>query len=177
MRSMARSFGTPAFEYGSADAPALLAKVRELEPDLMICQANAILTQDLIDIPRIGCLNRHGSLLPEYRGRLAPFWAYLRGEREIGLSIHFVDKEIDNGPILVQKRIAIGRFDSVPKLIEKMFAQAPNAMLEALDMIRSGEYREKMMSNDAGQATYFSSPTVRDAMAYRVVQIKRWFGG
>jgi methionyl-tRNA formyltransferase len=130
-----------------------------------------------LKIPAIGTLNRHGALLPKYRGRLAPFWAYLCGERSCGVSIHFVQRAVDAGPIVVQKRFPIGRFDTVDSLVAKVFRHAPEAMLEALDILRSGDYDSRLLPNDDARATYFSSPTLRDALRYRLVMLRRMLLG
>ena len=135
------------------------------------------MTEEFLSIPEIGCLNRHCALLPKYRGLLAPFWTYLNGEKESGVSIHFIDKEIDNGPILVQKRVNIERFDTFDSVLEKDFGLAPDAMLEAIDLIRRGDYSEHLIPNDKSIATYFSKPTLSDAIRYRRVMLSRWFRG
>jgi folate-dependent phosphoribosylglycinamide formyltransferase PurN len=150
-----------------------LNTLRELAPDVIINQAQAILKKKFLTVPKIATLNRHGALLPKYRGRLAPFWAYLNGESEAGLSIHFVERKLDSGPILVQKRFPIRRFDSADTLINRMFRLAPGAMLEALKMLRAGEYENKLIENDDSQATYCSRPKLGDALRYRLVMLRR----
>lgn len=151
--------------------------LKQQEPDVIINQAQAILKKDFISVPKIGCLNRHGALLPRYRGRLAPFWAYVNMEQETGVSIHFVDEKLDSGPILVQKRIRIGRFDTLDTLLSKIFLVAPQAMLEGLELIRSNQYEDRLIDNSAELASYFSSPTICDAFKYRLVMIKKLFNG
>lgn len=156
---------------------AFLSHLKREKPTIIINQAQAILTEEFLSIPEVGCLNRHCALLPKYRGLLAPFWAYLHGEKESGVSIHFIDKEIDNGPILVQKRVDIKRFDTFDSVLEKDFGLAPDAMLEAIELIRRGDYSEHLIPNDKSQATYFSKPTLSDALRYRKVMLSRWLHG
>jgi methionyl-tRNA formyltransferase len=154
-----------------------LARLRECAPDVVINQAQAILKGEFLRIPKVGTINRHGALLPKYRGRLAPFWAYVSGESQAGLSVHFVEKKLDSGPILVQKRFAIRRFDSVDTLINRMFSLAPAAMLEALAMLRGGDYEKKLIDNDDAQASYCSRPKFGEALRYRLVMLRRVFCG
>lgn len=170
-------FGIPITYVENIHAEEFLSDLKREKPTIIINQAQALLTEEFLSIPEIGCLNRHCALLPKYRGLLAPFWTYLNGEKESGVSIHFVDKEIDNGPILVQKRVNIQRFDTFDSILEKDFEQAPNAMLEAIELIREGIYSEQLIPNDKSAATYFSKPTVSDALRYRRVMLSRWLHG
>lgn len=154
-----------------------LTHLKKEQPTIIINQAQAILTEEFLSIPTIGCLNRHCAILPKYRGLLAPFWTYLNKEEESGVSIHFIDKEIDNGPILVQKRVKIKRFDTFDSILEKDFHLATEAMLEAIDLIRQGGYKEKLIPNDKNLATYFSKPGLSEALQYRKIMLSRWLHG
>lgn len=174
---LAKEYNIPVIYVDNVNSPEFLAYLKKLKPTIIINQAQAILKEEFLSIPEIGCLNRHGALLPKYRGRLAPFWAYLNMEKETGISIHFIEKRIDTGPIIVQKKIRIERFDSLDSLLEKIFLIAPSALLEAIDMIRAGNYKERLIENKDELASYFSSPTIHDAIKYRQVMIKRWLNG
>ncbi|NLO90193.1 MAG: hypothetical protein GX088_07735 [Clostridia bacterium] len=174
----AHKYNIPVTYCSDVNADYFIRFLKKQKPDVIINQAQRILSKDFIEVPKIGCLNRHASLLPKYRGRLAPFWAYLNGEEETGLSIHFIDEQLDNGPILVQKRVPIDRFDTVDKLLDRIFLEvAPEAMLEALELIRSGKYLSCLMDNDSSKATYFSSPKLKDALRYRLVMLRRFILG
>jgi len=173
---VAQRHGIPVTRVANVNSPEFRDYLRDLRPDIVINQAQCILKEEFLAIPAVGSLNRHAGLLPRYRGRLAPFWAYLHGERETGVSIHFIEKEVDSGPILVQRRLPIGRFDSLDSLLEKLFRLAPEAMLEALSLIRSGVYRSQLISNDDARSSYFSSPRLADALRYRKLRLKRLLG-
>ena len=75
------------------------------------------------------------------------------------------------------KRVNIERFDTFDSVLEKDFGLAPDAMLEAIDLIRRGDYSEHLIPNDKSIATYFSKPTLSDAIRYRRVMLSRWFRG
>lgn len=179
------SVGTAANQYNipvtyckNVNSQEFIQFLKEQNPDVIINQAQRILNTDFISVPKVGCLNRHAALLPKYRGRLAPFWAYLNGEKETGLSIHFIDEQLDNGPILVQKIVPIKRWDTVDTLLDRIFFKvAPDAMLEALELIRSGQYVDYLKENDSSQATYFSSPGIKDALRYRLLMVRRFLLG
>ena len=174
----AEQYNIPITYCDNVNSAEFLSFLKEQKPDVIINQAQRILSKAFIDIPRLGCLNRHAALLPKYRGRLAPFWAYMNGEQATGLSIHFIDEQLDNGPILVQKTVSIKRWDTVDSLLDRIFLEiAPAAMLEALELIRSGKYPVCLLENDSSQATYFSSPRLKDALAYRLVMLRRLLCG
>ena len=174
---VANEYGIPVVYVEDVNSPEFIEHLRQMEPDVIINQAQAILKEEFLSVPKVGALNRHGALLPKYRGRLAPFWAYSNMEKETGVSIHFIERKLDSGPIIAQKRIRIGRFDSLDSLLKKIFALAPDAMLEALDIIRSGNFEDKLIDNDDELASYFSSPTLIDAIRYRKVMIRRFIYG
>ena len=77
--------------------------LENLKPDIIINQSQAFIKKRLLNIPKIGVINRHNALLPKNRGRLTPFWVLYKKEKETGVSIHFVEKGIDSGDIVVQK--------------------------------------------------------------------------
>lgn len=178
LAAAAKKHSIPVTYIRDVNDPAFISFLKGNRIDVIINQAQSIVSKEFIHVPRLGCLNRHAALLPKYRGRLAPFWAYLNGETETGLSIHFIDEKIDNGPILVQKRVPIRRFDTVDKLLDRIFLKtAPDALLEALTLIRSGEYQNCLMENDSSQATYYSAPQLKHALLYRLVWLRRMFFG
>lgn len=172
--TIAKEYGIPIKYVNDINSKEFIEYLEEIQPDIIINQANMILKRDLISIPSIGCLNRHSALLPKYRGQLAPFWAYLNQENETGVSIHFLDDKIDNGPIVVQKRVPIRRFDTFDSLLEKIFEVTPDAMLEALSLIRKGDYKENLIENNPDLSSYYSAPRFKDALKYRKVMIKKW---
>ena len=99
----AQKRGIKTFEIKNPNNKNFLDVLYELEPDIIINQSQSILKEDLLQIPKIGVINRHNALLPKNRGRLTPFWVLYKGEKETGVSIHFVEKGIDAGDIIVQK--------------------------------------------------------------------------
>lgn len=86
----------------------ILDEIRESCPDIIIsAYYRKIFPKELIDIPNLGVINIHPSLLPEYRGPVPTAWAILNGEKEFGITIHKVDSGIDTGDILVQQKYKI----------------------------------------------------------------------
>jgi folate-dependent phosphoribosylglycinamide formyltransferase PurN len=171
---IAKKYQIPVVFIDNINAESFLAELKNDKPTVIINQAQAILKEKFLSIPKIGSLNRHCGLLPKYRGRLAPFWAYLKREKESGVSIHFIDSEIDNGPIVVQKKVPIERYDTFDSILAKDFHLAPDAMVEAIGLIKSGEYVKRLIPNEKQFSSYYSSPKIMDAISYRKIMLKKW---
>ncbi|MCH8330601.1 MAG: methionyl-tRNA formyltransferase [Bacteroidetes bacterium] len=86
----------------------LLDEIREIEPDMIFSiYYRKIFPQSLIDIPKNGCVNIHPGKLPDYRGPVPTAWAIRNGESDFGITIHYIDKGIDTGDVLVQQNYSI----------------------------------------------------------------------
>lgn len=96
--------------------------VKKLKPDLLwITDYRYIIPQILIDLAPLGAVNIHPSLLPKYRGRAAINWAIINGEKEVGLSVHFVDNDVDTGDIIKQIRIPISDNEYIGDVLNKCY--------------------------------------------------------
>jgi methionyl-tRNA formyltransferase len=126
---------------GSINSKQSLETIKSYNPDLLVYIAgNQIFKQPLIDLAPKGCLNLHTALLPKYRGLMPSFWVLKNGEKETGVSVFFVDKGIDSGPILVQKRIPITDALTQSHLIKISKRTGMDAVIEAVKLIQRGDY-------------------------------------
>ncbi len=112
-----------------------------------------------------GIVNCHGALLPKYRGLMPSFWTLANGETEGGVSVHFVDAKLDNGPILVQKRYPISATDTLEQIMTRSKQLASVAIVEAVRLVESGDYQ--LLPNDESEATHYSMPTREDVSHFR----------
>lgn len=113
--------------------------IRELQPDLIVVIAyGQILPRDLLEIPRLACLNLHASLLPRWRGAAPIQAAIAAGDRETGITVMYMDEGLDTGDILLQRRIDIVSDDTGGSLHDRMGQIAPDALLESLRMLSTG---------------------------------------
>ena len=119
--------------------PDLHSCLRELNADLNVVVAYRILPQTLIDIPRIGSINVHASLLPKYRGAAPIQWALMNGDKETGVSTFFIEKKVDTGKINLQKPIQIDTEDDYESLSTKLSELGSSLLLESLQDIDSGK--------------------------------------
>jgi folate-dependent phosphoribosylglycinamide formyltransferase PurN len=113
-----RSAQVPVYAVKNHNTPECVELVRSMSPDLVILRGSGIVKDTILGVPRIGTLNAHWGLLPEYRGVDVTEWAALRGH-PIGVTIHFVDAGVDTGPILLWQEIATEPGDDTGTLREK----------------------------------------------------------
>ena len=97
-----------------------------------------IIRGNIINIPKIGTLNAHPGLLPKYRGVYIIRWAIHNGDK-IGVTVHFVDKGVDTGPILTQRTVNIEENDNIGSLVEKCERLSGELMAEVLLKMREGQ--------------------------------------
>lgn len=161
----------PSYQVPSVNNEAFLEILRNAKPDIIINQAQEILKKKFLEIPKIGCLNRHNALLPKNRGRFSPFWVVLRNEKETGVSIHFVIPKIDAGDILIQKKVSITSDDTFITVTKKCYELAPIAMLEAINRIETGAYTA--IPNDPSKGNYNPLPSLKHALRYRGMMQKK----
>jgi len=126
----------------------------KLRPDLAILAfVTDIIPRTLLNIPSLGTICYHPSLLPRHRGASAMNWAIIMGDTRTGLTIFWVDKGIDTGPILLQKEVEIGPNDTTGSLyFNTLFPMGVHAMVEAVELIKKG--RAPRIPQDDSKATY-----------------------
>jgi len=140
-----------------------------LDLDIIINQSQNIIKKELLNIPKIGVLNRHNALLPKNRGRLTPFWVIYNGDKETGVSIHFVEEGIDSGDVIVQKKYEVKSSDNFNSIVATNYTIASGAMIEAIDLLETGF--SDFITNDDNLATYNTTPTFKEALHYRKKRI------
>lgn len=162
----AEEMGIPTYSTSNPNKPEFLSILKEAQPDIIIQQSQHIIKKSLLEIPKLGTLNRHNALLPKNRGRLTPFWVLFKGETQTGVSIHFVEEGLDSGEIIVQEKYDVLPQDTFNSLVKKNYEIAPKAMLKAIDKLEKGS--NDFMPNEDDAATYNSTPTLKDAWRYRI---------
>ena len=115
MRELAQHSGIDVFEPESINSPEAHAWLRERMADLfVVCDYGQILSREALALARLGGINLHASLLPKYRGAAPINWAIYHGEQETGVTVIHMTPQLDAGPALVQRRIAIGTSETAP---------------------------------------------------------------
>ncbi len=163
MATTAKHSGVAFFRPDKMKEPGVLNTYLELRPDLVILAfVTDIITEPLLDIPALGTICYHPSLLPRHRGASGINWAVIQGDTRTGLTILWVDKGIDTGHILLQKEIDITPEDTTGSLyFNSLFPLGIEAISEAVDLIKSG--KAPRIPQDDALATY--EPPCDDAVA------------
>ena len=113
--------------------------LRAYNPDVMVVVAfGQIIPLSILKMPKYGCVNIHGSLLPKYRGAAPIQWAVLDGEKETGITTILMDEGIDTGDILLKKTIKIDADETSGSLFDKLMALGAKTILETLDELEKG---------------------------------------
>jgi methionyl-tRNA formyltransferase len=113
-----------------------IEEIRALASDIIVVMAyGQILPRDILEIPRIACLNLHASILPRWRGAAPIQYAIAAGDRETGITVMYMDEGLDTGDILLQRKIDISPAETGGALHDRLGEIAPAALLEALQML------------------------------------------
>ena len=152
--------GVPILQPGSLRDPAAIAEFRALGADACVVAAyGAILPHEVLEAPRLGCLNLHASLLPKWRGAAPVQRAILAGDETTGVSIMRMEEGLDTGPYAEQVRVDIDEL-TASALTEAMALKAPPALLRVLEAMASGSVT--WTAQDDSQATYAAKLTASD---------------
>ena len=154
LAALAVKSSIPLFRPAKMKDPQVYQDYEHLKPDLvMLSFVTDIIQESLLSLPSLGTLCYHPSLLPRHRGASSINWAIIQGDARTGLTILWVDRGIDTGPILLQKEVEIGPDDTTGSLyFNKLFPMGVEAMLEAVDLIRKG--KAPRIVQDESKATY-----------------------
>ncbi len=163
VRAVARKYGVEVTEAVDVNSEEFLAHLRERKVDFILSVSGTQLyRKKLREQTPNGIVNCHGALLPKYRGLMPSFWTLANGEREGGVSVHYVDAKLDNGPIVVQKRYRINPWDSLEDLMDRSKDLAAEAILECVRLIEAGD--PPLMDNPEEESTHFSMPQRKDLL-------------
>jgi methionyl-tRNA formyltransferase len=125
----------------------------EIKPDAAVIIAyGQIVPRRLLEIPRLGWMNLHASLLPKYRGAAPIAWAIINGESKTGLTTMRLDPGLDTGPILMQREIDIGSDETAPELAMRMAEMGAPLVIDSLVKLDRGEMAP--IPQDASRASY-----------------------
>ena len=142
VKSIAIAAGLKIFQPENIKSKESLNLLEKLDADLFVIVAyGQILSQSVLDIPKIMPVNLHASLLPRYRGAAPINWAIINGDKKTGLTIIYVTLKMDSGPVIMQKEIVIDDNDTSVSLEEKMRKLGAQLLTQALTNIDNRDYR------------------------------------
>ncbi|MDY6919278.1 MAG: methionyl-tRNA formyltransferase [Pseudomonadota bacterium] len=153
VKAMALEQAIPLYQPLNFKQPEALAELAALQPDLMVVVAyGLILPSKVLEIPRLGCVNVHASLLPRWRGAAPIQRAIAAGDRETGVTIMQMDAGLDTGPMLLTRSTPITPEDTGGSVHDRLAQLGAEAIVEALDHLASGKIQPQ--PQDDSQATY-----------------------
>jgi methionyl-tRNA formyltransferase len=148
VKETAREHGLALFQPARLKDPQTVEYLSKFRPDAMVVVAYGhIIPPWMIELPRLGCINLHASLLPKYRGAAPIPWAIVRGERTTGVTTMKIDAGLDTGDMLLVREVEIGDEDTTPTLSEKLSALGADLMVETLRGLERGEITPRPQDN------------------------------
>lgn len=134
--------GIPVLQPERIKRPEAVEELRKLSADVFVVAAfGQILSKEILEMPKWGCLNIHASLLPKYRGSSPIQWTVINGEEKSGVTIMQMDEGVDTGDILYQKEILLDRKETGESLFDKLSVLGAEAIVEALSLLEEGKLK------------------------------------
>ena len=141
VKVLALEHNTPVFQPNSLKngGEEYVEKIKEYNPDCIVVAAyGKILPKSVLDIPKYGCVNVHGSLLPKYRGAGPIQWAVLNDEAETGITTMLMGEGLDTGNMLLKKATPIGENETAAELFDRLADMGAELLVETLDALEQG---------------------------------------
>ncbi|MBP2652931.1 MAG: fmt [Firmicutes bacterium] len=158
VKEAALRYGLPVLQPEKIKTPDFIDQIVALKPEAIVVVAfGQILPQSLLNVPKLGCINVHASILPKYRGAAPIHWAVINGERVTGVTTMYMDAGLDTGDMILKKEVNILPDDTTGELYDKLGLLGADLLSDTLRLMIQGDVpREKQ---DGSQATYASMIT------------------
>tara|TARA_B100000214_G_C23952406_1_gene621122 strand:+ start:176 stop:1090 length:915 start_codon:yes stop_codon:yes gene_type:complete len=128
-----------------------ISSIKKLNADLFVVVAFRMLPEILINIPPLGCINLHSSLLPNYRGAAPINWVIINGEKETGLTTFFINSKIDEGNIIEKEKVSIDNGENAGSLHDKLMNKGSKLVLTTVKKIFDGNYKSLVQKLDGNE--------------------------
>jgi methionyl-tRNA formyltransferase len=144
VKTLALDLGLPVLQPERVKDPLFIAELQELAPELIVVAAfGQILPPAILDLPTLGCVNVHPSLLPKYRGAAPINWAIIKGESRTGVSVYRMDRGMDTGPLLLTREVEIGQDETAEELGKRLAAIGAELVVEAIKGLKQGTLKPR----------------------------------
>lgn len=149
VKKLALEYGLDVFQFDKIRSEEGLAALKDANPELMVTAAfGQILSKENLSVPRYGCINVHGSLLPKYRGAAPIQWAVINGEEKTGVTTMLTDIGLDTGDILLERETEIGKDETAGELFDRLAEMGAELLKETIEKLERNELEPKKQ-NDA----------------------------
>jgi methionyl-tRNA formyltransferase len=153
VKSKAEELGIKIFQAGNVNTGEAIAFLKKFNADLFIVVSfGQILSKEILELPRLYCLNIHASLLPKYRGAAPINWAIANGEKETGITIIRMNEKMDEGDIMLKEVVPISDKDNAIILSEKLSKKGASLLLDGISLIKDNAVEFSVQDNR--EATY-----------------------
>lgn len=166
VKECALKYNVPVFQPEKIKTKEAVEELKKYPADIFVVAAfGQILSKEILDMPRLGCVNIHASLLPKYRGAAPIQWAVIDGEKEAGVTIMKMDVGLDTGDMLLQRAITLDEKETGESLFDRLSELGSDLIVEALPLIEAGSLEAvpqdeslstyaKMLSKDMGKIDF-----------------------
>jgi methionyl-tRNA formyltransferase len=156
VKKKALELGLPLFQPEKIRTPEAVETLKKAEADVAVVAAyGQILPSSVLQIPKVACLNIHGSILPKYRGAAPIHYAVMAGDKETGVTLMYMNEKMDEGDILLAKTTPIGTEETTGEIHDRLAKLGSQGLLEALKLL--GQGKAPRTPQDSSKATYAPS--------------------
>lgn len=129
--------------------PEFVQELKEINPDVICVVAyGKIIPKEILDIPKLGCINVHGSLLPKYRGAAPIQWAVLNGDKETGVTTMFMDEGMDTGDMILKETVQIGDNETTGELWDRLSIIGAKLLVNTIEQIENNTFNREKQPED-----------------------------
>lgn len=154
VKELALEYGIPVYQYLKVKKPEPVSVLKDINPDLIVVAAfGQILSKEILDIPKMGCINVHASLLPGYRGAAPIQWTIINGEQYTGITTMYMGEGVDTGDILLQEKIEIMPDETGAELTERLSHLGASLLDETIIKLEKGEVQR--VKQDESKSSYY----------------------
>jgi folate-dependent phosphoribosylglycinamide formyltransferase PurN len=172
--AQARRLGVRCLQVKDHNHPAALHALQAARPDIIAFTGGGLIRQPILDLPRLGVLNCHAGLLPEYRGMDVVEWPLLEMQDaapRLGITLHFMDRGVDTGPILLTRALSIQPGDTLERFRARLEPAQVTMVLDGLRGLRDGTLQPRPQLPEDGRQYYMLHPRLRAAAARRLSRL------
>ncbi|KUO70078.1 MAG: methionyl-tRNA formyltransferase [Clostridia bacterium BRH_c25] len=153
VKVLAEKAGIPVYQPDRIKTREFTQILKDLKPDVIVVVAfGQMLSQVILDIPPLGCINVHGSLLPKYRGAAPINWCIINGEHMTGITTMYMDKGIDTGDMILRKETVIGENETAGELHDRLMELGASVLSETMELLTKGAFMR--IPQDNAESTY-----------------------
>ena len=136
-------------------------EIKKLEPDVICVVAyGKIIPKEILEIPKYGCINVHGSLLPKYRGAAPIQWAVINGDKETGITTMYMNEGMDTGDMILKESVTIGENETTGELWDRLSKVGAELLVKTLKLIENGDTSREKQGDE-----YTLAPMLKKEMA------------